>query len=60
MSSWEMTTRAGHALSYQVLGLADSLGEQFRVDRAPVDVLQRDPAPGRSRCSSMIQRTRFV
>ena len=32
-------------LSHQVLGLADSLGEQLRVDRAAVDILQRDPAP---------------
>ena len=35
----------GARLSHQVLGLADSLGEQLRVDRAAVDVLQRDPAP---------------
>ena len=29
----------------QIFGLADLSGEQLRVDRAAVDVLQRDPAP---------------
>ena len=35
----------GAGRGYQVLGLADLLGEEFRVDRAAVDVLQSDPAP---------------